>query len=491
VAQPSEKSIAVLPFADMSADPGGDWFGDGIAEEIINALTQLPGLKVAARTSAFSFKGKNEDLRTVGERLGVTNVLEGSVRRAGSRVRITAQLIEVASGYHLWSERFDRELTDIFAIQDDIATGIAAKLKVTLGAEEDFLEQARRAWDEPLRRLDEFLRQEQLVKPRTDNVEAYERYLQGRAVIRHRGGELATAVAAFEQAVALDPHFASAHAELAQALALQAFWGGVPVDEVRERALVAAARAMAAAPLLPEANTATALTAILLRYDRASAAAAWQRAIELDPSNPDTRILRAMFDLTYVRGDFERALAALAAAIERDPESAYAYTSQAVVLTYARRFEEAVTSAARAVELDPNSLYAEWSLFQALGFSGRADEVLARGRTVLGRFGRHPWLLLGISIAGAAAGRPALADAVYAELTGRAGIEPVQPIVIAGVALNAGRRDEALGLLERAAIAREPLLTAFVLHWPGLAALRGSPRYARLMATMGWDRDPG
>lgn len=456
-----EKSIAVLPFANMSGDPQNDYFGDGIAEEIINALTQLPDLKVAARTSAFSFKGKNEDLRTVGERLGVSTVLEGSVRKAGSRVRITAQLIEVASGYHLWSERFDRELTDIFAIQDDIATGIAAKLKVTLGSPA-------------------------AVQPRTANAEAYELFLKGRALMRHRGADLATAVGTLEQAIALDPRFASAQALLAQSLALLAFWGHVPSSEIRERSLAAAALAVSLDPELPDCHTADALTAITLNFDRARASAAWERALALDPSNPDTRIYRALFDLAYTRLDWDNAINEIEEAIARDPESAYAYTSLAVALAFAGRHEKALASAERAVALDPASLYAQWSLLQPMALLGRYDEALSKARSAMAKFGRHPWILVAVSLASGRVGRLDTAESVYAELKGRSGLEPVQRTMLAAAALQAGHREEALDLMREAVRQREALLSAAALAWPVFAELRKDTEYAEILAGMGW-----
>jgi serine/threonine-protein kinase len=476
-----EKSIAVLPFENMSGDQQNDYFGDGIAEEIINALTQLPDLKVAARTSAFSFRGKNEDLRTVGEKLGVSTVLEGSVRRAGSRVRITAQLIEVASGYHLWSERFDRELTDIFAIQDDIATGIASKLKVTLGSTPGSLQQV---WQGRFEKLDALL--PQLVKPRTENAEAYELYLKGRALMRHRGAELVNAVETLERAIALDPRFASAHASLAQALALMGFWGHVPTNEIRERSLAAAAKAVSLDPELPVSHTAAAITAITLEFDRARASASWERALALDPSNPDTRIYRALFDLAYTRRDWDNAISEIEQALSRDPESAYAYTSHAIALSFAGHQDEALRSAERAVALDPASLYAQWSLMQPLGVLGRYDEVMTTARGVIAKFGRHPWLLLAISLAAGKAGRRDTAEAVYSELKGRAGFEHVQRTILAAAALMAGRRDDALDLLREAVREREAMLSAAALAWPVLADLRTDPEYAEILAGMGW-----
>src|SRR5208283_1996911 len=181
----AEQSIAVLAFENRSADPENDYFSDGIAEDIGNALTQLAGLRVAARSSAFSFKGKKEDLRVIGEQLGVATVLEGSVRKSGNRLRITAQLINIADGYHLWSERYDRELTDMFAVQDEIAQAIAAKLQVTFAKPAD----------------------DRAARPTTTDVEAYELCAKGRALTWRRGGAILSAVACFERAIALDPNY--------------------------------------------------------------------------------------------------------------------------------------------------------------------------------------------------------------------------------------------------------------------------------------------
>jgi non-specific serine/threonine protein kinase len=187
-------SIAVLPFANMSADPENEFFADGITEEIINALSKIDELRVAARTSAFSFKGKHVDLRIVGERLNVKTVLEGSVRKSGNRVRIMAQLVSVADGYQLWSERYDRELKDIFEVQDEIASAIADRLKVALKGG-----------------------QQPSVKAGTSNLEAYQFYLKGRALLYRRGLDIRRAANCFDSAVALDPHYALAWAGLGDA----------------------------------------------------------------------------------------------------------------------------------------------------------------------------------------------------------------------------------------------------------------------------------
>src|SRR5262245_11109037 len=196
-------SIAVLAFTDMSAAKDQDWFCDGIAEEILNALSPLEGLRVAARTSAFSFKGKGDDLRTIGEKLKVTTVLEGSVRRAGDRVRITVQLSDVANGFQLWSERYDRELKDIFDVQDEIAKTIAERLRVTLAGGKD----------------------DRLVERVTTNVQAYQLYLKGRALVDRRGASVAAGIDLLRRAVELDPGYSLAWAGVADALTVQAYAG--------------------------------------------------------------------------------------------------------------------------------------------------------------------------------------------------------------------------------------------------------------------------
>ena len=286
---PRERSIAVLPFTNMSGDPENEYFSDGMSEEIINALTRLPRLRVAARTSSFSFKSKSADLRSVGEQLNVSTVLEGSVRRVCRRLRITAQLNDVAAGHHLWSERYDRELTDIFAIQDEIATAIAGKLTVALQVGEG------------------------LVRPPTANLEAYDLFLKGRTLVRQRGPGLLRAVECFQRAIYLDGEFAPAHAELAEALLLVGLYGMGHPAASGDRAAAAARRATTLDSRLAAAHLTQGLVSLMKDFDRETACAAWARAIELDPGNLEARTVRALFDLCYVRGEHERAIRELRA----------------------------------------------------------------------------------------------------------------------------------------------------------------------------------
>jgi TolB-like protein len=460
------KSLAVLPFVNMSGDPANEFFSDGISEEIINALTQLRELRVAARTSAFSFKGKNVDLRAIGDQLGVSTVLEGSVRQAGNRLRITAQLTNVADGYHLWSERYDRELTDVFAIQDEIANAIATKLKVTVTPTAE----------------------RQLVKPATSNVDAYSLYLKGRALELQRGPALVTAVECFEQAVALDPEYAPAYAELAKSLLLLSLWGMRHPNETHGRAAAAANRALEVDPALAAAHTAQALLAVCVEHDREKASRAWARAVELEPADTEARVLRALYDLAYTRGALPDAIHQIEVALETDPLNVNVRGHLALMLSWALRHDRAEYEAERAVELGPNSFYARWSLVHALTLGPEPEAAVAEATAMLSPDGRHPWPMMALALASGAAGRRDMADAVYTELDARSRTEYVQPTVRAVAALGAGRREDVFRNLREAVEVRDPFFALLAMNWPPLAPIRGEPEFAQILREMGWDR---
>jgi serine/threonine protein kinase len=296
-----QPSIAVLAFADMSAGKDHEWFCDGIAEEILNALSPLKGLRVAARTSAFSFKGKSDDLRTIGEKLNVTTVLEGSVRRAGDRVRITVQLNDVSSGFQLWSERYDRELKDIFDVQDEIAKAIAERLRVTLAGGKD----------------------ERLVEQATTNVEAYQLYLKGRALLNRRGGSIPPALDLFRQAVGLDPGYSLAWAGIADAITGLALTGSVRGSESKSQAMAAARRSIEFDSTSAAGHAALACAALLYENNRAVAKQEFERALELGPNYVLGRCWYGLFYFQWARGEFERGIAEARRALESDPLSAY------------------------------------------------------------------------------------------------------------------------------------------------------------------------
>ncbi len=288
------KSVAVLPFVNMSGDASNEYFSDGITEEILNALAQVPNLKVAARTSAFAFKGKEEDLRKVGEVLDVATVLEGSVQRAGDEVRITAQLIDTRSGFHLWSEKYDRKLTSIFAVEDEISKAIADKLQVQLaGASES------------------------MVAQKSVNPRAHDFYLRGLTLLAVRS--VSNAVDAFQQAVAIDPNYAQAWAALAEAQALLPAYGPKPAQTAYARSLSAAQRALDLDP-----NVALAYVAQGMVYTNQmqwpEADHAFRRALALAPGDAEALNQYAQF-LDGV-GQLEPALAEMEHALQRDPLSA-------------------------------------------------------------------------------------------------------------------------------------------------------------------------
>ena len=375
--RPAERaaSIAVLAFTDMSAAKDQDWFCDGIAEEILNALTPLKGLRVAARTSAFSFKGKGDDLRTIGEKLNVTTVLEGSVRRAGDRVRITVQLSDVANGFQLWSERYDRELKDIFDVQDEIAKAIVERLRVTLVGGKD----------------------DRLVEQATTNIEAYQLYLKGRALVDRRGASVPAGLDLLRRAVELDPGYSLAWAGVADALTVLAYSGAARGSESKAQAMAAARRSIELDPTSAVGHTALACATLLFENNRAMAKQKFERALELNPSYAMGRCWYGHFYLNWARGDFERGIAEARRALDSDPLSAYITMTLGVSLFTAGRLDEAIDTCRRAIQLDPESFVARWALGIALGMAGRFEEAVSALDAAALMSGRHPLALTGLA----------------------------------------------------------------------------------------------
>ncbi|MDP6606300.1 MAG: protein kinase [Dehalococcoidia bacterium] len=429
-------SIAVLPFASMSADPENEFFADGITEDIINALTQLDGLRVAARTSAFSFKGKSPDISEVAAKLKVKTVLEGSVRRAGNRLRVTAQLINAADGYQIWSERYDRDLEDVFAIQDEIATKIAERLKVTLTGPADA----------------------PLVKPQTDNLEAYQLYVKGRASLYRRGRGIARALDCFKQSVTLDPNYALAWAGLADAQTTLGFYGMEPPADVFPKAKEAAVRAVALDPDLAEGHNAMACIALVFDRDWSTSEREFQRALELNPSYVQARCWYAFFYLQIVAGRTGEGVAEARRALESDPLSAYATSLYALSLGMAGDYPAAVEQGQLAVERDPESYVAWWTLQMCFLWDSRFAESVPSGETALAISGRHSYALVTLLFTYAEWGKPAEARALYDELQARAGREHLPPSALASAAASVGDLDDVLPLVERAYADRDTYL---------------------------------
>jgi serine/threonine protein kinase/tetratricopeptide (TPR) repeat protein len=455
-------SIAVLSFADMSAAKDQDWFCDGIAEEILNALTPLKGLRVAARTSAFSFKGKSDDLRTIGEKLNVTTVLEGSVRRAGDRVRITTQLSDVQNGYQLWSERYDRELKDIFDIQDEIAKAIVEKLRVTLAG----------------------LKDDRLVEQATKNVEAYQLYLKGRALLSRRGASMVPALDLFREAVALDPGYSLAWAGIAEALTWLAITGFVRGSDSKPQAMAAATRSIELDPGSAAGHTALACATLVFENNRSMAGQEYERALEFNPSYALGRCWYAQFYLQWARGDYEQGIDEARRALDTDPLSAYVTMILACCLCTAGRLDEAIETARRAVLQDPESFVARWSLGVSLATSERFEEAVSTLEAAVWMSGRQSIAFTSLAAAFGQWGKQSEASALHRELLDRASQRYVPASHLALTAEAAGQREEAIAFARRAWDDREPPFILWARHFPEYRSLRSDPRFAAILREM-------
>jgi serine/threonine protein kinase/Flp pilus assembly protein TadD len=455
-------SVAVLPFTNMSADPENEFFVDGITEEIINALSQIDDLHVAARTSAFSFKGKHVDLRMIGERLNVETVLEGSVRRVGDRLRITAQLVNVADGYHLWSERYDREMKDIFEVQDEIAHSIANRLKVSL----------------------ESVKGRSLVTAGTQNLEAYQLYLKGRALLYRRGAGLPRALECFHLAVALDPQYALAWADVGDAYVMLAFYGLIRPDAFRQKAKEAALRAVKLDPSASEAHNALAAAYILNDWDWSNGEQEFLRALKLNPRSILARSRYALWSLT-AGGRFEEGITQAKQAAELDPLSGYAATILAFAYYIAGKHTEAIQMAQHARELDPESLLAPLGLAFALHSQGRYEEALAVTEVGLAMPGRHPMFMAELAVIYADWGKTSEAKSVHAELLARAAREYVSPFLLALSAAASGEEGEARQFARVACEIRDPQLPVFGKCWPGTKHLREDAGFDEILSSRG------
>ena len=451
-------SIAVLPFTDLSEKKDQDWFCDGVAEEILNALSPLPGLRVAARASAFSLRGKADDLRAIGEKLAVTTVLTGSVRRSGDRVRITAQLSDAQHGQQLWSERFDRELKDIFDVQDEIARAIVERLKVT--------------FDSTAR----------LVPTATASVEAYELLLKGRVLLMRRGLAIVSAQPYFEQAIAIDPGLAEAHAMLGDTHRLMALYGLRPAAEVMPLARASAQRALAIDPNQVEALATLANISSIYDWDLEATAELSARALACAPSHVRTLAERAI-SYAVIKAPTDELRTAVLADIWKaralDPLNAWVMAIEAFCLAYLESPAAGVAAARRAVATDEGNFTARWALVSALAMSGRNDEAREAAVPALAMSGRHPRMLSELARIHVEHGEHEAAEAIHVELSSRSRTAFVGYGERAIAAAWAGHLDEARRLLALAIAGREPYLTFWRL--PVWRAIREDAECAALL----------
>jgi len=444
-------SIAVLPFRNMSADPAAEYFSDGMTEEIITALTGIPDLAVTARTSSFAFKGRDADVRQIGQELGVRTVLEGSVRQAGTRIRIIAQLIDVSSGYHLWSEKYDREMQDVFEVQDEIARAIAETLKVRL----------LHARDTPLRPLP------------TKNVDAYNHYLKGRYFWSRR--QMPEAILEFQAAVADDSEYALAYTGLADTYAVWGFYGGIPTWEAFGRARAAAERARELTPEAAVVHVAFGIVEHYYGWDAKKQEEELRLAIAQDPKSAEGYIWLAL--CLGATGRFEEAFEFSRQGAAAEPHSANARAAIGWIYSGKGQFDEAVAEFEKACALDREAVFPLWSLGTTLRNAGRpAEGVTMLERAIELTRGRHYYERGLLVDALAAAGRKDDARRAFEALEEQARGSYL-PHIVRAFALNAlGDREGALTAIERAYDDRNAFLW-YQIYQPPFAPLRDEPRW--------------
>jgi serine/threonine protein kinase/tetratricopeptide (TPR) repeat protein len=457
-------SLAVLPFANLSADMENEYFSDGLAEDIIDALTQVPGLRVMARTSSFAFRGKEQDVREIGSRLNVEHILEGSVRRAGSRLRVTAQLVKASDGYHIWSQRFDRELTDVFAIQDEISQAIVEKLRVRL------------IGDRPL------------VKRYTENPAAYDLCLKARYHLLKMTPEGREAGRHYcEQAIAHDPNYALAHVMLAESYFWSAFWGSMDPREAFRRAKSAALEALKLDDTIADAHSALGTVLGSGEFDWSGAEREFHRALELSPSAAAVRYdfawCYAMWFLLPL-GRAEEASSEMRRALELDPLDPF-YNALLGCLYYLKRqFELAVAQLKHAIELDQNFFFSYWFLAMAYALSGRVDEAVAAAEKANELSGGTSMTLGALGRVYGLAGRTAEARQLLEELTTRRRMTHVPATAFASVYGGLGEREATLEWVARAIEERDPVTVTSLKVSPHYDRLRSHPAFQALLRKM-------
>ncbi len=435
----SAKSIAVLPFVNMSNDPEQEYFSDGISEEIINTLVQIPTLKVAGRTSAFSFKNKNEDLRTIGEKLNVNTILEGSIRKSGNRIRITAQLVEASTGFHLWSQRFDREIDDVFIIQDEIARTIVDKLQVTLEGKPAM----------PKERL------------HSQNVEAYQLYLKGMSLFYKRGLHMFEGLKCFEDALKIDPDYALALTGLADSYTMLSLHGYMPPEEAWPKASTAANHALKLGPELAEVHNSLATIALLFERDWARAETGYLTALKINPRYLQARTWYALFYLQIVRFDNEEALKQARIAVENDPLSPYAQSILCLVASTAELYKEGITAGKKSVEFDPESFLTWFQLGEAHHFTGNRVKAIQAYKRAIDISGRHNWglsALLSLLSESSEYQQITEANYLYRELLTKEKMGYVSPSVMAVASAALGKNEDAVRYANEALIRHDPFL---------------------------------
>jgi len=449
-------SVAVLPFANLGDSRADDAFSEGVAEEVLGRLAQIRGLRVVARSTSFQYAGRAVDVREVGRRLGATAVVEGSVRRAGDRLRVSAQLVGVADGYQLWSQTYERRATDVFEIQDDVARSVANALRVEL-----------KVGVEPR------------VPAPTTSLGAFELYAQGRYHLNHDAlAGLELAADSFERATESDPRYAAAQAALAETYALLAYYRLRPHREAWSGARQAAERALALDPSLAEAHAVLGLARALEGWKWDEAEPFFRRALELGPESSEVRVAY-VWGVLLPRGRLEEARAHVDRAVELDPGSSLAHKLRSFVILVQGDWDLAVASYRRAAQLDPAHGDVQWDLGMALAYAGKKEEAMRQFRIGGSTHNAGSWEPGGTEWA--LLGEPEKAREAIADWPG---MQQERPLFVAYAYGLLGDADAAALWLERAYAERDPQLMWSKVD-PRLARVRADPRIQAVIRRVG------
>jgi len=454
------RSIAVLPFVNASADPENEYLSDGISDELINALTKVDGLRIASRTSAFALKGKPQDIRAIGALLGVSAVLEGTVRKSGDRLRITAQLSAADDGRNLWSERYDRTLDDVFAVQDEISRTIVSTLRTTFLA--DIADPTPQRY--------------------THNLAAYSLYLKGRYCWNKRSQEgVLESIAFFKQAIDLDPGYALAYSGLSDAYALQVDYRSVPVTEGYRLAREYALKALELDDTLPEAHTSLAWVLHIYDWDWSGAMREYGRALELNPGFATAHHWYSF--VLMVTGQKEQAVMEALTALELDPSSLSVRRGVGWLSYYSRRYEHALYHLRRAIAMNPTSEDTYRVLGLVLMQQGAYAEAERAFREAITLSPDLSYATAGVAHVLALSGRRREAEALVAELEARARARYVTPVAFCIAHLGLRNIDQVFHWLERAYEDRRGWLTYLGVD-PIFDPVKDDPRFGELVKRM-------
>ncbi|MGD9561602.1 MAG: tetratricopeptide repeat protein [Pyrinomonadaceae bacterium] len=453
-------SIAVLPFANISADEGNEYFCDGLAEELLNALSRIDGLRVAARTSAFSFKGKEVKVNEIAQALNVRTVLEGSVRRSGDRIRISVQLVNAADGYQLWSERYDREMKDIFDVQDEIAVAVVGALKIKLlGADKAAL-----------------------LKHQTQSPEAYEYYLRGLSHFnKWTPADFEKAVENFEKAIGIDPDYASAYAAMADAYTELLFFSFSSGD-ARQKARNAADKALALDTSLAEAHNSLALIKMYFDWDYPAAEAEFKRAIALNPGSASVRMWYGWF--LALMGRFDESLVEMRRGHELDPLSPPNNNAIGVNLHWAGKPERAIAQFLDVLELNPNYTISQSFLAEAYVQAGDLDAAVATIESVHAE-AMDPQALAVAGFVYARAGDREKAVGILNEFEQRSTQGNVSALNFAQIYASLGDNEQAFAWLDKA-LEEQAIWLPFLKVDVKFDPLRPDPRFQALLRRVGF-----